>query len=51
MLIRFKCDGRKEDMTICGKDLTIPDSKGHTTTCTRCGTKYRVNANGEVEKV
>ena len=44
MLIHFKCPGY-------GKDLTIPDSKGHTTTCTRCGTKYRVNANGEVEKV
>ena len=42
-LIRFKCPG-------CGKDMTIPDSKGHTTTCTRCGTKVRVNAGGKLER-
>ena len=42
-LIRFKC-------YICGKDLTISNDKGHMTTCTKCGQKYRFNRS-RVEKV
>lgn len=38
--IHFDCKGIKENGKLCNKKLVISNTKGYTTTCTGCKTKY-----------